>query len=293
MTSHDGIHTLADLRFTLGGCSVVPYSRFNPSLFGDDLLSRLYSCCLQSRPTARYGILPESQCGMLDLSRDAITAYWHTRQVALLTVSRDGAEAMRARRGHPPLSAQLGGSTLEDGSEIAGFTYPTLLIGPPVPAPSPVPASVPYSSPRQSSGAAALRAAVPRAAVCAYVFFRPWWGTDEAEVLGMLGLAYLFHTYSLTSIHGQRYPGNSLTAKFVSRYGFRDTGTIPEFLQIRNYHAPGDSDATPAVTLTSCVLNTLSRADFEAYIRHQFTPGCEPAGDPGNSPDQQSVWPSM
>jgi RimJ/RimL family protein N-acetyltransferase len=97
-----------------------------------------------------------------------------------------------------------------------------------------------------------------RAMVGAYVFFKPFWGTPEIRVLSMLGLAYFFTTYNLTAIHGQRYSTNALTARFMSQFGFRDTGLLPRFLG----HVDG--------TIRDCALSTLLREDFVKYVMEQL-----------------------
>lgn len=70
----------------------------------------------------------------------------------------------------------------------------------------------------------------------------------------MLGLSYLFLNYNLQAIHGQRLPWNNLTSRFMSRFGFRDTGVVPRYMMYEN-------------TLTDCVVSSLLREDFESYAR--------------------------
>ena len=242
----DPIAALADLQFTLGNCRVIPYNRANRELFGDRLLNQLYDLCLQSRPTHPFGILPDVQCGMLDLTRDAITSYWHTRRITLVVLGGGGDGSASVVPGPTPRNPT---ALLADGSEIAGFTYLTTMVG------------VPYDF----SNLGGPQPGGPRAALAAYTFFRPWWGSAEQHVLGMLGLAYLFHTFKLSAIHGQRNIRNALTAKFTGKFGFRDTGIVPRFLM----------DWTPMGNihngkLVSCVVNSLLREDFETYVTEQF-----------------------
>jgi RimJ/RimL family protein N-acetyltransferase len=90
-----------------------------------------------------------------------------------------------------------------------------------------------------------------------YVFFRSAWGTPEIEVLGMLGLAYLFSQFRLLAIHGQRYPQNGLTARFMRKYGSKDVGTIPHYM-LRDGK------------LESCTVSTLLQSDFESYVKRQL-----------------------
>lgn len=100
-----------------------------------------------------------------------------------------------------------------------------------------------------------IRASSANSAFCAFTFFRPWWGTPEMTVLGMLGLAYLFAHYSLRTIMGQRYDTNVLAARFMAQYGAVDVGTIPDLL--RSHHG----------TLEPCTVSALTRTDFELYCR--------------------------
>jgi hypothetical protein len=259
LTAADPIAALADLQFTLGNCRVIPYNRANQELFGDRLLNQLYDLCLQSRPSHPYGILPDAQCGMLDLSRDAITSYWYSRRITLVVYGGGGGDG---ESGATSTSTSTSTSTvpapaprnpaalLADGSEIAGFTYITTMVG------------VPYDF----SNFGGPQPGGPRAALAAYAFFRPWWGSTEQHVLAMLGLAYLFHTFKLTAIHGQRNIRNALTARFMSKFGFRDTGVIPRFLM--DWVPPADIPVRGK--LVSCVVNSLLREDFEAYVTNQF-----------------------
>jgi RimJ/RimL family protein N-acetyltransferase len=103
----------------------------------------------------------------------------------------------------------------------------------------------------------------PRSAFGAYSLFPDAWGTPEAEVLAMLGLARIFHTYSLQSLYGQRYIKNALTAKFMRRFGFNDLVTLPDFILHRN-------DNGSSVDLGECVVSRLTRADFEKYAAEQL-----------------------
>lgn len=167
-----------------------------------------------------YRILSDMFCGMIDLSSDAICSYLHTR-VPLLIMCVD------ADSGNP------GGPFT-----TAGFAFPTISIGG-FPIPNPVGAN--------------LRSEA--AIVAGYGYFRPYWGTPESVVLGMLTLAYFFENHNLTAIHGQSYPYNALTAKFTAQFGVKETGNVPRFLQ------------TQEGKLVNCRLSTVLREDFENYVR--------------------------
>jgi hypothetical protein len=101
----------------------------------------------------------------------------------------------------------------------------------------------------------------PRSAFAAYAMFPDSWGTPEAEVLAMLGLARMFHTYSLQSLYGQRYIRNALTARFMSRFGFKDIATLPDFL----LHLNGNG-----VELSASVVSHLTLRDFTDYVALQL-----------------------
>jgi hypothetical protein len=87
--------------------------------------------------------------------------------------------------------------------------------------------------------------------------FPECWGSAEAEVLGMLGLAQMFHLYSLQAMYGQRYIRNELTAKFMGRYGFRDMSVLPDFMLCQN---------GSGLELGGCVVSRLSCEDFSSYV---------------------------
>lgn len=102
----------------------------------------------------------------------------------------------------------------------------------------------------------------PRCAFSAYVLFREMWGQPAGEVVTMLGLARMFRSYRLDSILGQRYATNGLTARFMSKFGFRDIGTLPRFMLRKN--AQGDPE------LVDCVASRLSRKDFVRYVEDKL-----------------------
>ena len=101
----------------------------------------------------------------------------------------------------------------------------------------------------------------PRSAFAAYAFFPDAWGSPEAEVLAMLGLSRMFHTYSLQSMYGQRYIRNALTARFMSRFGFKDIAVLPDFLMYRSCNG---------VRLGACVVSRLDHFDFSNYVTSQL-----------------------
>ena len=187
------LDALREDNFTLGNCSVQIYDRKRVDIWGTNYLHHIYGECLRSRPTHPYGILPESFCGMTDLSADAICSYLHSRPVLLLLCVHTSAAEFTP----------------------VGFAYPTTFCGAPLNLSAPIPPATTVAE---------------RSMFAGYAFFRPWWGKPEIEVLGMLGLAYFFTRFSLIAVHGMRYPENGLTAHFMQRYGSREVGRIPYYM---------------------------------------------------------------
>ena len=231
------IQALADDDFTFGACRVIPYDHTNTKLFGPHFLRGLYDECLASRPSNPFGILPDVQCGMLDLTADAICPYWATKRLIVLTVADGNGFKIPTRL------------ALADGSSVAGFAFITATLGAPLPPP----------------GIAVNPLLGERSAFVAYAFFRPWWGTAETEVLAMLGAAYFFHTLKLCAMHGQSDPRNPLTMRFLSRLGCKIVATVPKFLA-RHRHGCIDG----GVELVDCDVSLLPREDFEMYVARQL-----------------------
>jgi len=204
-----------------GNCTVRVYDRRQPDFWGEHFLERLYDQCKQSN------ILKDLFCGMIDLSSDAICSYLHTLN-PILVMCVDSEDPAHDRN---------------KVFTTAGFAFPTMKLGG-FPLPNPLNLAPP---PRSESSM-----------VLGYGYMKPWWGTPEAVVLGMLTLAYFFENHNLTAIHGQRYFWNALTAKFTSQFGVKDTGYIPRFLQ------------TPEGKLADCCISTVILEDFESYVQGVF-----------------------
>lgn len=92
-----------------------------------------------------------------------------------------------------------------------------------------------------------------RSAFCGYTIFRRYWGTDEAKILSILGLTALFQEFNLIAIHGIRYEENLLTERFVSQFGFKETGRIPHYQLKDGKLVPG-------------IVTTLLRSEFEEFL---------------------------
>lgn len=91
------------------------------------------------------------------------------------------------------------------------------------------------------------------AAFCGFGFFRQYYGTDEIHTLSILGLAHLYGELNLVAIHGTRFPDNTLAARFMEQFGFRDIGELPHY-QLRG------------VKLVPTIISTCSRAKFEEVL---------------------------
>jgi hypothetical protein len=92
-----------------------------------------------------------------------------------------------------------------------------------------------------------------RAAYAGYAFIRPYWGSQEEEVLAMIGITQLFVEMNLTALHGQRFIENDATAKFMARFGFRDLCTLPNQLNRGGKLVP-------------MTISTLERSTFESIV---------------------------
>lgn len=95
-----------------------------------------------------------------------------------------------------------------------------------------------------------------KACFAGYGFLPKYWGTSEQETLTILGLALLFSELDVLSIHGIRYADNDLTARFMARFGFVDTGTLPRYMLRKG-------------KLVEAVTSTLSVEAFEAHLAHR------------------------
>ena len=86
-----------------------------------------------------------------------------------------------------------------------------------------------------------------------YGFLKEYWGTNEQESLTILGISQIFGELKVKSIHGVRYTANEMTARYMARFGFKDVGTLPDYMLRRGKIVPA-------------VLSTLSRAEFERNL---------------------------
>jgi hypothetical protein len=96
----------------------------------------------------------------------------------------------------------------------------------------------------------------------AYAFFQEAWRTPQQLVLTLLGISRLFYEFRLCSLHGIRYADNKLTARWMAKFGFRDLGTIPNWM-VRQ--STGE--------LTDATISTLAREEFESRLSESLELG--------------------
>ena len=233
----DPIGLLAAAGYRWQGLQIIQYDRRRTDIFPQPYLPMLYERTRRSG-RSRLGSLPSLFCGMSDLSCDAICAYWH--QVGLIVTGE--------WRAAPPIDGGWEDVLAEDFEERCrprfhplGYTFP---------APSII-----YSRDRLRNSAFA-----------GYTFFEEVWGdSPKKTVLMYLGLAYLFQEFRLVNIHGVRYSDNKLTARFASQFGFRDLGTIPNYMLRESTGELADG-----------TVSSLARKDFEDRLRGVLTSLREP-----------------
>jgi hypothetical protein len=113
-----------------------------------------------------------------------------------------------------------------------------------------------------------------KALIAGYCMFRHAWGTEDQQIVTMLGLAYLFKEFDLQAIIGNRHKENALTAKFMAIFGFKECGEIPRF-QLKGKK------------LVPMLVSSLLREDFEQYaakfLVEKFRE--EPAEDESPAPE--------
>lgn len=194
----------ADEGYRFGSCFVRVYDRRDTSTFPDDFLYLLYR---SAKPR-----IHSTFCGMADTSASTIVAYLASRRPLLLMCVDEPTSKM--------------------GFDVIGFSFLTIIAGPPMGAIDPDPG---------------------RSALLGYAFFRPWWGKPEITVTMMLAGIYFFHQFGLLTLQGQSYLQNQLTRKFLAQFGTETIGLIPKFL-------------FDGKRMTDSVQSCLYREDFEDYV---------------------------
>lgn len=180
------------------------------------------------------GLLPNLFCGMTNVGPDAILKYLSERAVCVVgewrTQKRIEEETNRDGY-HYEWEVES-----EDTFHPLGYCFPS---------------SAPTVSPRTLTG-------IPSNSVFAgYTIFSEAWRTPQQRVLMYLGLAWLFHTFKLSSLHGSRYETNHLTKRWTHQFGFRDCGVLPDCMM-----------GEPGGKLVPGVFSTCPRIDFEFILRN-------------------------
>ena len=119
--------------------------------------------------------------------------------------------------------------------DVIGFAYPTIWCG----------------------ESKLLNPTAERSLFIGYTGFRQWWGSPELEICTMLMGVYFFAEFNLLSINGQRYLNNHLSAKYLTRFGVRDTGYAASFINQNG-------------KLVDCWLSALKREDFERVVEKKL-----------------------
>jgi hypothetical protein len=86
-----------------------------------------------------------------------------------------------------------------------------------------------------------------------YGFVKEFWGSDEQETLTLLGISQIFGELNVKTINGMRFTTNEFTARYMAKFGFKDTGLIKDHLPRRGKLVDG-------------VVSTLSKSDFETNL---------------------------
>lgn len=229
----DPVGLCAKGEFRWGNLAAILYDPRRADIFQQPYLFSLYERTRLSgqrhpRPLdlnnrATLGPLPALFCGMTNLGPDAITKYLAERAVCVVGEWR--ADPINNDPGLllPAYFAPL------------GYCFP-----------STPPAVSPLSLTGQPSNSV----------FAGYTIFSEIWRQPQQQVLMYLGLAWLFHTFSLVALQGARYSTNYLTRRWTRQFGFRDCGELP-------YCMAGE----PGGELVSGVFSTLLRTDFEERLR--------------------------
>ena len=188
---------------------------------------------------ATLGPLPTLFCGMTNLGPDSICKYLAERAVCVLGEWRNEITKAVLREdslGKPAVIFE------EEGKEkfySLGYCFPS---------------TIPTVSPLSLTGQPS------NSIFGGYTIFSEVWRKPQQLILSYLGLAWMFHTFKLTALHGSRYATNHLTKRWMEQFGFRDCGTLPFCM-----------NGEPGGALVPGVFSTLLRADFEERLREVLT----------------------
>lgn len=221
----DPIQAVADAAYRYQSCQVMRYDPARREIFGDSMLADLY---WRTRRSGRshLGSLPNLFCGMQDLSQDAITTYLFQRGVLLMGEWRANPSVIDPLNPLPDNLEEL----THPQFHVLGYAF--------------LSTNVVWSVDRKHNSVFG-----------GYTFFREAYRSPQQRVLTFLGLAYLFREFSLVNLHGCRYADNKLTARFAGSFGFRDIGTIPNYMIQQS-----------TGQLVAGTVSTLDRSDFEERL---------------------------
>lgn len=215
---HEPLETLAGTAYRWGDCQAIRYDARRTDLFGPDCLGDLYDRTQQCRGSRVIGSKPRLMPSLLRMTF-----------CGMPDVSKPAIISYLYSR---PLI--IAGEWREDteGQVFYPLGYCFTV------------AETPSRDGQRNS------------AFGGYCLFPEAWRTPQQYVLTTLGIAYLFREFRLVSLHGIRYDDNKLTARWMGKFGFRDIGTIPNYMQ---RHGTGE--------LVPCTVSTLDRAEFEQRVR--------------------------
>lgn len=233
----DPIQFFADNDFRWGDCQAIKYDPTREDLFPPPFLYQLWNRTRLSG-RSKLGSLPMLFCGMTNLSADAICLYLCQRAVCVVGEWRK----------HTWTTAPDPDSVDKPYFHALGFCFPAAI--------TLTQASNIFDPQNSCMGG--------------YGFFREAWGTPQQTICGFLGIAWLFHTFQLAALHGQRYSSNHLTAKFTQKFGFKDMGSVSHML-LREQGQP----------LVPMTVATLLRSDFMDLTRQVLSNAREDSTDGG------------
>lgn len=220
----DPITFLANEDYAWGSLQVIKYDWRNP-IFKQPYLYNLYERTRLSG-RRRMGSLPSLFCGMPNLSPDAICAYLHSVGPVIMGEWRPSSAIIDPNDPLPPDFESL----IQPEFHALGYFFPSVIT-------------------QSRDGQANM-------AMGAYCFFPESWSSPKQLILTYLGLAYFFREFRLVNLHGIRYADNKLTARWMGRFGFRDIGTLPNYM-IDQFN--GQLQAT--------TISTLDRETLEINLR--------------------------
>lgn len=233
----DPLKFFAEENYAWGSLQAIRYDP-RSDIFPQPYMWKIYEL-LRTSGRTRMGSLPQLFCGMPNLTPDAICHYMAQQQVVVLGEWRP----------NPSVPDPL--DPLPEDFEA--LTAPVF---------HPLGITFPATFTQDRTGQA-------NSAMGAYGFFQEAWRTPKQLVLSYLGLSWLFYELRLVSLHGIRYADNKLTARWMSQFGFKDVGVLPDYM-LDQFTGQ----------LRAAAVSTVSRKRFEEVLRRAIIPLLED-GQPG------------